>query len=67
MRFGVVKNWDPLKRYGFINTDEDIDVFVHISDLAAGLKADDMEEGLYVKFNIKSDIKGDKAVNVRKA
>ncbi len=67
MQYGVLKNWDAVKGFGFIVTDDDIDYFVHKSDLAASLKPQQMREGLELKFDIKSDFKGDKAVNVRRA
>ncbi len=67
MHFGNVKHWDSSKGFGFITTDDDEDIFLHVSNLAVNLKPQQIEEGLRVKFDIKSDMKGDKAVNVRKA
>ena len=67
MQFGIIKHWDSSKGFGFITTDDDEDVFVHVSDLAVNLKPQHIEEGLRVKFDVKSDMRGDKAVNVRKA
>ncbi|MDZ7315389.1 MAG: cold shock domain-containing protein [candidate division KSB1 bacterium] len=67
MKFGIVKRWDPLKGFGFITTDEGDDVFLHVSNLAPSLDPRRIEEGMRVKFDIRSDIKGDQAVNVRKA
>lgn len=67
MQFGIIKHWDSSKGFGFITTDDDEDVFVHVSDLAVNLNPQHMKEGLRVKFDVKSDMRGDKAVNVRKA
>ena len=67
MRFGYVKSWDASKGYGFIVTDDDQDLFVHLSDLDITLKPSQMREGLRVKFDVRSDFKGDRAVHVRKA
>lgn len=67
MLYGTVKNWNPDKGWGFIVTDEDEDLFFHLSDLDITLKPEQLREGLRVKFDVKSDLKGDKAVNVRKA
>ena len=67
MIFGSVKSWDSTKGFGFIVTDDDEDLFVHTSDLDITLKPGQMKEDLSVKFDIKSDFKGDRAVNVRKA
>ena len=45
----------------------DENLFVHMSDLDITLKASQIKEGMRVKFDIKSDMKGDRAFNVRKA
>ena len=66
MTFGTIKHWDASKGFGFIMTDENEDLFVHASDLAVTLRPEQVREGLRVKFDVKSDIRGDKAVNVRK-
>lgn len=67
MTYGIVKNWDASKGFGFITTDEDEDLFLHVSNLTVSLPASLVKEGLRVRFDIKSDMRGDKAVNVRKA
>lgn len=67
MTFGTIKHWDASKGFGFITTDQDEDVFLHVSNLAINLKSSDLKEGLRVKFDVKSDMRGDKAVNVRRA
>ncbi len=67
MKYGTVKHWEASKGFGFIVTDDDDDLFVHVSELAVNLRPQEMREGLRVKFDIKSDMRGDKAVNVRKA
>ena len=67
MQLGTVKHWDASKGFGFITTDDDEDLFVHASDLAINLKQKEVKEGLRVKFDIKNDMKGDKAINVRRA
>ena len=64
MQTGVVKLWDTGKGYGFIITDDDNDLFVHVSDLHVSVKGNRLFEGQTVKFDIRSDIKGDRAVNV---
>ena len=67
MQYGHVKFWDISKGYGFITTDDDQDIFVHKSGLDITLNSVDLKEGLRLKFDVRSDIKGDKAINVRKA
>jgi len=67
MTYGTVKHWEASKGFGFIVTDDDQDLFLHVSELAVNLDSQHVREGLRVKFDIKSDMKGDKAVNVRRA
>ena len=47
------------------NSDDDDDLFVNVSDLHPSVQPKRLAEGQSVKFDIKSDMKGDKAVNVR--
>ncbi len=65
MHNGTVKIWDSLKGYGFIITDDQQELFVHGSDLHPAIKAKRLFEGQQVKFDIRRDLKGDRAVNVR--
>ncbi|RLD09314.1 cold shock domain-containing protein [candidate division KSB1 bacterium] len=67
MKYGTVKHWDVSKGFGFITTDDDQDLFLHVSELAVNLSPQQIKEGMRVKFDIKSDMKGDKAVNLRRA
>lgn len=66
MQYGIVKSWDRQRGFGFITTDEDEDLFVHLSDLDVTLKGQ-LQEGMRVKFDVRSEMKGDKAIHVRKA
>jgi len=63
----VVKKWDPSRGFGFITTDDDEELFVNINDLDVPLKKRGLREGDRVKFDVRSDLKGEKAVNVRLA
>jgi len=65
MQSGKVKMWDHSKGFGFITSDEDDDLFVHSSDLHVSVKNKRLSEGQRVKFDIRRDMKGDRAVNVR--
>ena len=65
MQTGVVKMWDTQKGFGFIVTDDSDDLFVNVSDLHLSVRAKRLVEGQKVKFDIRSDMKGDKAVNVQ--
>lgn len=63
MESGKVKFFNEQKGFGFITTDAGKDVFVHFSGIASdGFKT--LKEGDYVKFDIESDTRGDKAINV---
>lgn len=67
MNYGYIKHWDDSKGYGFITTEQGDDVFVHASDLDITLKPEMIRLGMRVKFDVRSDMKGDKAVRVTKA
>jgi len=67
MTHGVVKAWDAAKGWGFIVTADDEDLFLHVSDLDITLKPKDVCVGMAVKFDVRQDMKGAKAVKVRKA
>jgi len=67
LHFGVIKNWDESKGYGFITDDEGQDFFIHTQDLDITLKPTMIQIGVRVKFDIRSDFKGDKAIHVRRA
>lgn len=67
MEYGIVKNWDPNRGYGFIITEDDEDIFVNANDLDVTLKSRGLREGDRVSFDVRSDLKGEKAINVRLA
>jgi CspA family cold shock protein len=67
MQYGRVKMWDAGKGYGFIVSDDEEDLFVHSSDLHVTLQNKGLREGQRVGFDIRQDMKGDKAINVRLA
>lgn len=62
---GTVKWYNEVKRFGFIQTETNQDVFVHYSglaDVSAGL-----EPGEEVEFEVTQGEKGPVATNVRKS
>jgi CspA family cold shock protein len=62
---GMVKWFNESKGYGFIQQDNGTDVFVHYSSiLGDGFKT--LTKGQRVRFEITSDEKGPKAVDVVK-
>ena len=65
MEYGIVRKWDPIKGFGFINTTDDEDVFVNANDLDITLQKRGLRVGDRVAFDVKSNLKGPKAVRVR--
>ncbi len=65
MQNGTVKSWDSTKGFGFISTDDGDDLFVHMSDLHVSISNKRLIDGQQVLFDIRSDMKGDRAINVR--
>lgn len=65
MKYGTVRMWDDIKGFGFILSDEDEDLFVHVSDLDARVKGGRLVEGQRVGFDVRREARGDRAVNVR--
>ena len=60
---GKVKWFDTKKGYGFIQSDDGKDYFVHYTSIMGdGFR--NLEEGQSVTFEITEDTKGPKAVNV---
>ena len=65
MSKGKVKWFNEKKGYGFIETEEGNDLFVHYSDIQGdGFKT--LREGDEVEFEIAESPKGKKAINVTK-
>ena len=66
MQAGTVKSWDSQKGFGFIIAeDDDEELFVNVNDIHPSVQPKRLREGQRVKFDVRSDMKGDRAVNVR--
>ena len=65
MQYGTVKMWNDSKGYGFIVSDDDEDLFVHVNDLDVTVKERRLVPGQRVAFDVRREVKGDRAVNVR--
>jgi CspA family cold shock protein len=62
---GKVKWFNESKGYGFITSEDNVDVFVHYSSIEGnGFKT--LAEGDAVRFEIEQGPKGPKAINVTK-
>ncbi|AQS57796.1 cold-shock protein [Desulforamulus ferrireducens] len=65
MQKGTVKWFNAEKGYGFIETEEGNDVFVHFSAITGdGFKS--LDEGQRVQFNVVQGSRGPQAENVMK-
>lgn len=60
---GTVKWFDDTKGYGFIQTEQGSDVFVHHSAIM-GMGFKTLSEGQKVKFDVTNGPKGQQAANV---
>jgi CspA family cold shock protein len=65
MAKGTVKWFNESKGFGFITSEDNVDVFVHYSSISGnGFKS--LAEGDAVSFEMESGPKGPKAINVEK-
>jgi len=67
MKTGTVKEYDQSKGFGFIESDDGDELFVHVSGLRVDLKEQGLRQGLRVQFDVQYDVKGDRAINVKSA
>ena len=66
MQKGKVKWFNAEKGYGFIESEDGTDVFVHFSAInSEGYKT--LDEGMEVEFEVVEGAKGPRAANVTKA
>jgi len=58
---GIIKEWNQLKGWGFIQGDDDYDYFFNVSNVRKGIK---LSKGIRVKFDIFHGQRGDEAENI---
>ena len=63
---GVIKMIDYQKGFGFIFTADEDEVFFNLQDIHPKYRGISLREGDIVGFDLKREIKGDRAVNIRK-
>ena len=62
---GTVKWFSSEKAFGFIEQDNDNDIFVHVTGLADGVTA--IDKDMLVEYEVEQGRKGPQAVNVKPA
>ena len=62
---GKVKWFSSEKAFGFIEQDDDNDIFVHVTGLADGVTA--IDKDMLVEYEVEQGRKGPQATNVRPA
>jgi len=65
MQKGIIKMLNPVKEFGFITTEEDDDLYFSYRDMHPKSRNTRLHEGMQVGFDMKREIRGDRAVNVR--
>ncbi len=66
MKTGTIKMYNTERGFGFIIEDDTEDeLFLNAADIHPKARNKRLREGVRVKFDVRSDMKGDKAVNVR--
>ncbi|GAB4177724.1 MAG: hypothetical protein Kow00108_13320 [Calditrichia bacterium] len=65
MKRGIIKEFSVREGYGFITDEEGDDFYFTLRDIHPKSKNKKIIEGKHVLFDIKIDIKGDRAVNIR--
>ena len=65
MQKGIIKMIDHFKGFGFIVSEDENEVYFNLNDLHPKFKGKILKEGDMVGFDLKREIKGDRAANVR--
>jgi len=65
MQSGIIKMIDSAKGFGFIITEDDDEVYFSVTDIHPKSRGQSFREGDRVGFDVKREIKGDRAVNIR--
>jgi len=65
MQKGIIKKIDYIKGFGFILTEDDDEIFFNLRDTHPKFKNKVFKEGETVGFDLKREMKGDRAINLR--
>lgn len=62
---GIIKMINSIKGFGFIISEDDDEIYFHLKDLHPKFRNHLVKEGDKVGFDVKREMKGDRAVNIR--
>ena len=65
MEKGIVKMLDVVKGFGFILSEDEDEIYFNLNDIHPKSRGMTFREGDPVAFDLKREIKGDRAVNIR--
>jgi cold shock CspA family protein len=65
MEIGVIKMIDPIQGFGFIYTEGEDEVYFNFKDIHPKFRNVKFKEGDSVGFDLRREMQGDRAVNVR--
>jgi cold shock protein len=65
MESGIIKMINPVKGFGFIITEDEDELYFNLQDVHPKFRGKSFREGDRVGFDLRREIKGDRAVNIR--
>lgn len=65
MESGIIKMIDPVKGFGFIVTEDEDELYFNLQDVHPKFRGKSFRAGDRVGFDLRREIKGDRAVNIR--
>ena len=63
---GIIKMIDASKGFGFILSEDEDELYFNLQDIHPKFRGASLREGDQVGFDLKREIKGDRAINIRK-
>jgi len=63
---GIIKMIDLSKGFGFIVAEDEDEIYFNLQDIHPKFRGTSLGEGDQVGFDLKREIKGDRAINIRK-
>ncbi len=66
MEYGIIKMLDPIKKFGFILGEDEEEYYFSFGDIHPKSRNQPLREGDRVGFDVRRELRGDRAINVRK-